>query len=219
MTPRVRRLALTAHVLSSVGWLGAVAAYLALAIAGLETDDARLASATYLSMDLVGRFVIVPSCLAALVTGIVQSLGTEWGLFRHYWVVAKLGLTCVATAVLLVHLPTVTAMAATAAGETFTGAGFGPTRAQLVVHAAGGLVVLVTTTTLSIWRPWGRTPYGRRASAAAAPSIERASVSASATIAAVVQSVPWRRYVVMALVALALLFVVLHLAGGGMHHH
>jgi hypothetical protein len=35
MTPRLRKFALTAHVTSSVGWLGAVAAFLALAVAGL----------------------------------------------------------------------------------------------------------------------------------------------------------------------------------------
>jgi hypothetical protein len=47
--------------------------------------------------------VIVPLSLAALLTGVVQSLGTPWGLFRHRWIVAKLALTVVATVLLLVH--------------------------------------------------------------------------------------------------------------------
>ncbi len=34
MTPIVRKFALTAHITFSVGWLGAVAGFLALAIAG-----------------------------------------------------------------------------------------------------------------------------------------------------------------------------------------
>jgi len=37
MTPRLRKFVLTAHVTLSVGWLGAVAGFLALAIAGFPT--------------------------------------------------------------------------------------------------------------------------------------------------------------------------------------
>jgi len=37
--------------------------------------------------------------LAALATGLVQSLGTEWGLLRYYWVLGKLFLTIFATIV------------------------------------------------------------------------------------------------------------------------
>src|SRR4051812_11429048 len=85
MTPRIRKLALTAHVTSSVGWLGAVAAYLALAVAALTAHDDQLARAAYRSLEIIGWFVLVPSSAAALLTGLVQSLGTEWGLFRHYW--------------------------------------------------------------------------------------------------------------------------------------
>ncbi|MEV5301165.1 hypothetical protein [Amycolatopsis methanolica] len=36
-SPRVRKIALAAHVTTSVGWLGAVGAFLALALAGLTT--------------------------------------------------------------------------------------------------------------------------------------------------------------------------------------
>ena len=101
MTPRLRKVALTAHITFSVGWLGAVVAYLALAIAGLTGDDVSMARAAYLSMELIGWFVIVPFSLASLLTGLVQSLGTQWGLFRHYWILVKFLLTTGATVVLL----------------------------------------------------------------------------------------------------------------------
>ena len=90
MTPGVRKLALTVHIMTSIGWFGAVAGFLALAVAGLTSQDAQVVRGAYLAMDLITWFVIVPFCLASLLTGIVQSLGTPWGLFRHYWVVAKL---------------------------------------------------------------------------------------------------------------------------------
>ena len=93
MTPSVRKFALTARVTSSVGWLGVVVTYLAVAIAGLTSKDAQIVSAAYIAMELTGWFVIVPLSLATLLSGLVQSLGTEWGLFRHYWILAKFLLT------------------------------------------------------------------------------------------------------------------------------
>src|SRR5437763_7261258 len=90
MTPGLRKFALTAHITFSVGWLGAVAAYLAVAIAGLVSRDAQMLRSGFSTMELTGWFVIVPLSFAALLTGLVQSLGTEWGLFRFYWVVVKL---------------------------------------------------------------------------------------------------------------------------------
>lgn len=45
-----------------------------------------------------------PFSLAALLTGVVQSVGTAWGLLRHYWVIAKLLITVLATLLLLVHM-------------------------------------------------------------------------------------------------------------------
>ena len=162
MPPRLRKLALTAHVTASVGWLGAVVAYLALAVAGLSSPSAPLVRAAYLAMDLLGWMVIVPACLAALVSGLVQSLTTEWGVFRHYWLVAKLALTLVATCVLLLHMPSATRMARLAIDAVLSGGDHRLLRMQLVLHALGGLAILLTATTPSIYKPFGRTPYGQR---------------------------------------------------------
>ena len=104
MTPGLRKFALTAHVTTSVGWLGAVAAFLALAIAGLTSQDAHLLRAAYLAMELTAWSIIVPLSLASPLTGLVQSLGTPWGLFRHYWVLVKLLITIPASIVLLLHM-------------------------------------------------------------------------------------------------------------------
>ncbi len=79
MNPRLRKIALTAHVTSSVGWLGAVAVFLALAVAGLTSQNAQTVRTAYLAMELTGRLVLVPLSLASLLTGLVQALGTGWG--------------------------------------------------------------------------------------------------------------------------------------------
>src|SRR5881394_1963475 len=97
MTPRLGALALTAHLTVSVGWLGAVAGFLALAVSGLTSQDPQMVRAAYLAMELITWFVIVPLAFASLLTGLVVSLGTTWGMFRHYWVVSKLAITVLAT--------------------------------------------------------------------------------------------------------------------------
>ena len=159
MTPRLRKLALTGHITVSVGWLGAVVAYLALAVAGVASENPHLVQAAYLSMEVIGWYVIVSCALGAIVTGLIQSFGTPWGLFRHYWVLTKFVLTVGATIVLVKHMPTVSRMADQAMSSN---ADPGIARTHLLVHAAGGLVVLLAITALSIYKPWGRTSYGRR---------------------------------------------------------
>jgi hypothetical protein len=164
MTPAFRKLALTAHVASSVGWLGAVAAFLAIAVAGLTSQDAQMVRSADLAMNLTAWFVIVPLCFASLLTGVISSLGTPWGLFRHYWVLVKLLLTVVATLVLLVHMQPISLLGAEATKTTSTlsSADLHGMRNLLVTAAAATVVVLLVLTTLSVYKPRGMTRYGWR---------------------------------------------------------
>ncbi|WP_406729733.1 hypothetical protein WJ438_18770 [Streptomyces sp. GD-15H] len=162
MPPRVRRAALTVHVSVSVGWFGAVAVFLALAVTGLRSRDAQTVRAAYLAMELTGWNVLVPLSIASLLTGLVQSLGTAWGLLRHYWVLAKLLITVLATLVLLVHMQPIGHMADVVTRATLSGGEQAGLRIQLVVNAAAALVVLLGAVTLSIIKPRGMTRHGRR---------------------------------------------------------
>jgi hypothetical protein len=162
MSSRLRKLGLTAHVTVSVGWLGAVASFLALAVAALSSQDAQLVRAFYLAMGAITWWVIVPASLLSLLTGIVQSLGTPWGLFRYYWVVVKLVLTVLATLVLLIHTQPIDTVARAAGEASFAVADLGRLRLQLVLDATAALVVLLLATILSVYKPPGLTPYGWR---------------------------------------------------------
>ena len=162
LSPGPRKLALTAHVMSSVGWLGAVAAFLALALTGLNSDDTQLARAVYPAMDVIVRAAIVPLALMSVLTGVIQGLGSRWGLFRHYWVVIKLIITIIATVVLLTELEPIDHLADLARGEDFTGETLRTERFSLVLHSGGGLVTLLVPTVLSIYKPRGLTRYGRQ---------------------------------------------------------
>ena len=159
MPPGLRKFALTAHVTVSVGWIGAVVAYLALGASAVTSQDAQTVRAAWIAMEVTGWSAIVPLALASLLTGLVMSLGTPWGLFRHYWVLITLVLTVLATAVLLLHMPTVSALADVAReadGADPDGHGGD------LFHAGGGLLVLLLITVLNVYKPRGLTPYGWR---------------------------------------------------------
>jgi len=212
MTPRLRKVAFLSHVTFSVGWFGAVVAYLVMAISGLRTQDPIMARSTYLSMELIGWCVIVPFSLAALLSGLVQSLGTEWGLFRHYWITAKFVMTSISSGILVVHMRAVGQMAGLARTTLLSAADFGILRTSLTVHAAGGLLVLIAATVLSIYKPWGVTPYGRARLELTAHGGRPGNL--------IVPQSHGRLYIGLGIIALILLLLgVHHLAGGGFHHH
>ena len=163
MAPGLRKFALTVHVVSSVGWLGAVVGFLALSVAGVAAEDAQTVRAVYIAMEATGRYVIVPLSLASLLTGLVQALSTPWGLFRHYWVVAKLVVNVFATVVLLLYMQTLDYFAGIAARTPFSDGDLRALRSPSpVLHAAAAVVLLLVAVVLSVYKPRGLTGYGRR---------------------------------------------------------
>lgn len=154
MTHSLRKLTLTTHVTSSVGWIGAAIAYLIIAIAALSNQDDQIVRGAYLALEPIGWYALVPMAFLSLVTGVLISLGTPWGLIRHYWVLFKLLLTIFATLVLLNHMPSVSLLAGTAA-ETNTI--YRNALKSEILHAGGGVLVLLVTTILAVYKPAGLT--------------------------------------------------------------
>ncbi len=156
-----RKFWLTTHITSSVGWIGAVAAFIVLDITTVTNEDAAVLRAAYIGMDLITTWAIVPLAVAAFVTGIIISLGTKWGLFRHYWVIVTLVLTVLATIVLLIQLPLISHRADVATDPATTDDGVRGL-GNLLLHSIGGTVVLLVITVLNVYKPRGFTRYGWR---------------------------------------------------------
>jgi hypothetical protein len=208
MTPGLRKFALTAHVTSSVGWLGTVASFQALAIAAVASHDPGAVRGFYLAMELIGWYVIVPFCLASLVTGLVVSLGSPWGLFRHYWVLVKFLITVVSALILFGFTQTLGALGDLAADATSSMNQLRNLKQSPVLHSGGGLLAIFVATILAVYKPWGMTPYGRRKrDTGVRPDYGSPT------------SIPWRLYALLGVIGLVLLFLVLHLIGGGPSGH
>lgn len=192
MTPGFCKFALTAHVTSSAGWIGAVVAFLAIALVALLNPDAEKVRAASTTMELIGWFVIVPFSLASLASGLIQSVGTTWGLFRHYWVIAKLMITVGASVLLVLHMQIVSSIAIAASHGSMPPSHMQGPKMQVVADAAAALVVLLIAAALSIYKPPGRTD---------GPTPRWAYTSGAIVVAVV------------------LAFVIRHLGGSGMRSH
>ena len=213
MTPAWRRLTFTTHVTSSIGWVGAVLTFLALAIIGFTSDDQAKVRGAYLLMAPAAWFVLVPLAHASLLSGIALSLGTPWGLFRHYWVVLKLGITVFATAILLIYMGTFRQMAGVAADPVADLAAV--RNASPIVHAILALILLIAATMLGVYKPLGMTAYGRQRHdeqrQAKSSSVQPSGATVRGSDAGGTPA--WIYVIGVIVIALALLFIVLHLTG------
>lgn len=160
MTPAVRKLVLGVHLATSIGWLGAVVAYvvLDLVVAG---RDAQMVRAAWVGMGLITERAIVPFAVASLLTGIAMGAGTRWGLLRHWWLLVSLLLTALAVAVLLSETRVIAQAAAIATDPSTTPERLLELRGTLP-HSLGGLMVLLLIHLLNIYKPQGLTPRGWR---------------------------------------------------------
>lgn len=161
MPPGLRRLALSAHLALSVGWIGSVAAYVALDVTAATSQEPQTLRAAYVGMGLIAGSVILPLAIAALLTGVIMSVGTRWGLLRHWWVVTSLLLTIAATGILMVEERTIQALAATAVDPS-TSSDELRSMGSTLVHSVGGALVLLVVLVLNVYKPRGLTPYGWR---------------------------------------------------------
>jgi hypothetical protein len=155
---RGRRLALTVHIAASMAWLGAAVAILAMAAIGLTSDDQRIVRAVYLVMEPTAWVALVPLAIGSLVTGVLSSLLSVWGLLRHWWVVFKLLINVFATVILLMYMATFRAMAELAADPSADLALI--RNPSPLLHGLIAIVALLVATVLSVYKPRGLTPAG-----------------------------------------------------------
>ncbi|MQY35952.1 hypothetical protein SRB17_39480 [Streptomyces sp. RB17] len=160
LSPRARKSWIVVHVVVSVGWLALMLCLLTLGATALTTDDADTLRTAYRAMGMLGDALIVPLSLLTLLSGVVLSLGTPWGLFRHYWVATKFWLTLAATAASVFALTARLHDAVHAVARHPTGSiaamHLGVIRYNTVIVPSVALLLYLSIVVLSVFKPWGR---------------------------------------------------------------
>jgi hypothetical protein len=165
-SPRAYKVLLTAHIITSVGWLGVVFAKLVLALTAATAASPDVSAILLVALDAVNA-AFAPASTGAIVSGVLLSLGTRWGLLQHHWVVAKLVLTVGVFGTAVQVVPRIVGLAV--AEPTLFGLPWGPA-ALLAFAAAIHLLMLGAATALAVYKPWGKTWLGRRDDARRRPA-------------------------------------------------
>ena len=201
-----RQIQFVAHITFSIGWLGAVTSFVVLNVWALKSQDIQVIRSAYIAVDLLGWYVILPFCFGSSITGLVQALFTPWGLFKHYWVAAKFFLAVGCTILLLLHMQTIRQGAKLASATSFSTIELQNIGIMLRTKSVLALLVLLVITTISVYKPWGKIPLGRRN--------ENEHAGAEEKIAAKKR---WRRYIIIGLIIFLVLFMAKHLSDGMDH--
>ena len=202
-TSSIKKFTLSVHITFSVAWFGAIAGFLVLAIAGLVSTNSQTIRSSYIAMELVGWYAIVPFCLAALVTGLIQSYISPWGLFRYYWVTVKFILTIASTIILFVHMKPISYVASIAMKSTVNQIDLRKLRIQLLADAGAAMLVLLIIIALSVYKPWGKIKAGK---------IQQGRQNTLQPVMQIRSSKQWYFYMTISLIVLIILmFIVMHL--------
>ncbi len=89
MTVFQQKLLKVFHLITASLWLSSVIALALLPIISSPTatgDEIYMYNLTYHFIDM---FILTPAALVTLITGLIYSLFTTWGFFRHGWIVYK----------------------------------------------------------------------------------------------------------------------------------
>jgi uncharacterized membrane protein len=164
LSRRTRKLTLAIHVVTSVGWVGLSLSMAVLAVMGFTTEDAAIAKGVFYAMYVFDDTSVTVFSVTAAISGILLSCGTAWGLLLHWWIIAKWVITLFMTifAWFVIHPIVIKATENTAeAGGTPPRPGW---PADFLVWSVPLLFALLTAAAvISVYKPWGRTSRGRRA--------------------------------------------------------
>jgi hypothetical protein len=208
MTPRMSKAMLTLHIIFSVGWIGAVVVFLVFSIVALTNEDNQLVRSSLIAMELSAWFAIVPFSLTSLCTGVVQAIGTKWGLFKHYWIILKLFLTLGSTILLILHLQPIVFLANLATDISFSNAQHVEQIINLIAKTGLAILVLVAITTISIFKPWGKVQFRKSNNNNMILQLQK-----------IKSKHLWTLYVLIGLGILIIIFIISHIFVGGFHVH
>ncbi len=104
LRPGLRKLVLLLHIMSAGIWLGLDVAMAVAIFTGLNTDDRQLAAALFQALETITVLPLLTTGVVCLITGLFLGWGSKYGVVRYWWVLIKLILNLILTALVLLSL-------------------------------------------------------------------------------------------------------------------
>ncbi len=151
------------HVACGVGWMGADVVLAILMLTGWFSATGRPSRRRTPRPGWSSRSAVPVLAGGMLVTGVLLGIGTKYGLVQWWWVFVKLVIGVVLTVLVFVLL--VPGAAASRRGSTGTAdqvrEQVGRPGRHLVFPPLVSFVALAFALVVSVFKPWGRTRWGR----------------------------------------------------------
>ncbi|WP_239696803.1 hypothetical protein [Paenibacillus oryzisoli] len=151
---------LSLHIVFAAIMLGTCVTFLILSITVASSSDSGLILSCYKAMHVLAGTSVRASVIGTIVTGVLLSLGTHWGLAKYNWIIAKEVLTVVAVIIgpigmYIWTLKGISLMTDVGAESAYQGA-YVSNMFWLFIGIGLQLLSLIAMYLLSIFKPWGK---------------------------------------------------------------
>lgn len=148
------------HVLSVASWIGGTLGMLLLAGYLQNAANGEQLFYSLASMEIIDENLLKYPALLTLITGIMLSSWTQWGLAKHYWVVIKLVLTILTILIGIFFLNKWTAgLVVTVEEMGFAALQHSPFQSKwlsIMITSSFNLFCLVLMTFITYFKPFGK---------------------------------------------------------------
>ncbi|QUS62525.1 hypothetical protein IQE94_17905 (plasmid) [Synechocystis sp. PCC 7339] len=80
---------LSLHIATGGLWFGIALCSVALALSIVLLEPGEAIHGINLARNVLGQYIIIPAAVFSVITGILLCGFTNWGFFKHYWVMVK----------------------------------------------------------------------------------------------------------------------------------
>ena len=150
---------LISHLLFTAMWIGGGFTQIVMIVLIHLTTSGEFLYAAHSFMHIFDLALIIPGALGVVITGIVLSVRTHWGLTKYYWIISKevIALILIASGgVLNIWVQDAIHITLTERLDALNNPAYLHDRLMLLIFGAGQLILLVTVVLISVKKPWGK---------------------------------------------------------------
>ncbi len=148
------------HVIAVASWIGGTLGMMLLGLYLQNAANGEQLAYTLVSMEVIDENLLKYPALLSLLTGIMLSVWTQWGLVKYYWVMMKLVLTIMTILIGIFFLNDWTASLAEMVEKmgfsTLQNPDFQKTWLSMIITASFNLICLVLMVFLTYFKPFGK---------------------------------------------------------------
>lgn len=152
------------HLLFTAMWIGGGFTQLVLILIVYFTTSGEFLYSAHSFMHIFDLALIIPGALGVVITGIVLSIRTHWGLTKYYWIISKEFIAFVlilSGGVLNIWVQDAIQITVLERLDSLHNPSYLHDRLMLLVFGACQLILLLAVIFISVRKPWGKRKSNR----------------------------------------------------------